>query len=214
MTKPLNIMLAAVGAVLVAWLWLHFIHDPRVRDAALDEIRIDSILTDLDSLKAKAERRTLRVDSLEGLSASLRDSLDTLAEEQGQAEIVREGATGATDAVLDSVSRETSDASAIIRIRFTLQTERKAWGAEIQGLKRQLGVTEGLLENAEARTLLVSQNYTEAQSALDRTIADWLDAEQRYQRARNPGFFRRLEISLPFAALGAVAGLLAGLGAQ
>ncbi len=214
MTKPLNIMLAAVGAVLVAWLWLHFIHDPRVRDAALDEIRIDSILTDLDSLKAKAERRTLRVDSLEGLSASLRDSLDALAQEQGQAEIVREGATGATDAVLDSVSRETSDASAIIRIRFTLQTERKAWGAEIQGLKRQLGVTEGLLENAEARTLLVSQNYTEAQSALDRTIADWLDAEQRYQRARNPGFFRRLEISLPFAALGAVAGLLAGLGAQ
>ncbi len=214
MTKPLNIMLAAVGAVLVAWLWLHFIHDPRVRDAALDEIRIDSILTDLDSLKAKAERRTLRVDSLEGLSTSLRDSLDALAQEQGQAEIVREGATGATDAVLDSVSRETSDASAIIRIRFTLQTERKAWGAEIQGLKRQLGVTEGLLENAEARILLVSQNYTEAQSALDRTIADWLDAEQRYQRARNPGFFRRLEISLPFAALGAVAGLLAGLGAQ
>ncbi len=211
MTKLPAIMIAAVVAVLALWGWLHFIHDPRVREAALDQVRIDSVMVDLDSLQARTERRTARVDSLEGLSASLRDSLEALVEEQGRSEIVREGATGATDALLNSVSRETSDTAAIVRIRFTLQSERKAWAAEVQGLKAQVSTLEGLLGNAGARILLVSQNYTETQSTLDRTIADWLDAEQRYQRARNPGFFRRLEISLPFAALAAVAGLLAGI---
>ena len=47
------------------------------------------------------------VDSPEALSASLQDPPATLVEEQGEAEIVREGATGATGAPLDSVSRET-----------------------------------------------------------------------------------------------------------
>ena len=210
MTKPLGTMVAVVVVMLAFWGWLHFIHDPRVRDAALDEVRIDSVLGVLDSLHARTERRTAEVDTLEALSVSLRDSIATLVEEQGEAEIVREGATGATDALLDSVPTGPE----IIRIRFTLQVERKAWAAEVRGLKAQVSTMAGLLENAEARILLVSANYTEVQSALDRTIADWLDAEERYQRARNPGFFRRLEISLPFAALGAVAGLLAGLGAQ
>ncbi|KKM85877.1 hypothetical protein LCGC14_1284630 [marine sediment metagenome] len=211
MTKLPAIMIAAVVAVLAFWGWLHFIHDPRVREAALDQVRIDSVMVDLDSLQARTERRTARVDLLEGLSASLRDSLEALVEEQGRSEIALEGATEATDALLNSVSRETSGTAAIVRIRFTLQSERKAWAAEVRGLKAQVLTLEDLLESAEARILLVSQNYTETQSTLDRTIADWLDAEQRYQRARNPGFFRRLEISLPFAALAAVAGLLAGI---
>ena len=212
--KVPHLALGTLGLLFFSWMWLHFIHDPRVRQGALDEIRIDSILVDNDSLKARTDRRTARIDSLEGLSVSLQDSLAGLAKEQGQVEIVREGATGATDAVLDSVSRETSDTLALVRIRFTLQRERKAWVAEVQGLKRQLSITGDLLDNAEARILLLSQNTVEVQSALNRTIVDWLDAEGRYQRARNPGFFRRLEISLPFAALGAVAGLLAGLGAR
>ena len=212
--KVPHLALGTLGLLFFSWVWLHFIHDPRVRQGALDEVRIDSVLVVLDSLKVRTERRTAEIDSLEGLSISLRDSLEGLAQEQPLIEVVREGATGATDAVLDSVSRETSDTLALVRIRFTLQRERKAWAQEVLGLKGQLRITGDLLENAEARILLVSQNYTETQSALDRTIVDWLDAEQRYQRARNPGFFRRLEISFPFAALGAVAGLLAGLGAR
>ena len=212
--KVPHLALGTLGLLFFSWVWLHFIHDPRVRQGALDEVRIDSVLVVLDSLKVRTERRTAEIDSLEGLSISLRDSLEGLAQEQPLIEVVREGATGATDAVLDSVSRETSDTLALVRIRFTLQRERKAWAQEVLGLKGQLRITGDLLDNAEARILLVSQNYTETQSALDRTIVDWLDAEQRYQRARNPGFFRRLEISFPFAALGAVAGLLAGLGAR
>ncbi len=210
----MKLVLAVVAVILTAWLWLHFIHDPRVRDSALDEIRIDSVLADLDGLKARTTQRTAQLDSLEALSASLQDSLESLAQEQGLVEIVREEATGAMDALLNNVSRETLTPSAIVRIRFTLQTERKAWAAEVRGLKRQLGISKDLLSKAEARILLLSQNQAEAQSALDRTITDWLDAEGRYQKARNPGLFRRLEISLPFAALGAVAGLLAGLGVR
>ena len=51
--KVPHLALGTLGLLFFSWMWLHFIHDPRVRQGALDEIRIDSILADNDSLKAR-----------------------------------------------------------------------------------------------------------------------------------------------------------------
>lgn len=61
--------------IVISLAWLNWVHDPRVRDDALTEVRIDSILEVQDSLLTRVDRWTGVVDSLEALSDSLRASL-------------------------------------------------------------------------------------------------------------------------------------------
>ena len=206
------IVFSVVGGLLF-WAWLVFIHDPRVADDALAEVRIDSIMEVQGVLLAEVDGREAQIDSLQLLSVSLRDSLAQTVVREAEAGIVREASTEATDSVLEKVSRGTLDSTSLVRIRFAFQQEREAWAGEIAAIEASRDKLVKLFTNFGEQVSLLEQNQGQLQDALFDMTMQWEDAEGRYNRASNPGLFRRLEISTPFALAGVLAGFLLGAAA-
>ncbi len=214
--KPPTLAVTAVPWLvggLAVWMWLAFVHDPRVAEDALAEVRIDSIMEAQGVLLAEVDSREAQIDSLQLLSASLRDSLAQAVVREAETRIAREATTRATDSVLESVSRGTLDSTSLVRIRFAFQREREAWAEELAAVRDSRDELVKLFTNSREQVSLLAQNQDGLRSALTDMTMQWESAEDRFRRARNPGLFRRLEISTPFALAGVLAGFLLGAAA-
>lgn len=203
--RPVHLVVTAFIIMVLAWAWLKWVHDPRVRDEVLAEVRIDSIMEHTDSVLGEVAARDSQIVLLEALSASLSDSLVRESQRSDSLEIVTQGRTEATDALL-------RDSTATLgEIRLAFWREREAWEEQLNSWRTRALAAERLFQNAQQQVLLLQASKLDLQNELTSMTANWEDAESRYSRARNPGLFRRLEISTPFALAGALVGFVLGV---
>jgi len=201
-------LLAVPISLVVLWGWLHFIHDPRVR---ADLRRAEHVQETRDSLAASQARLQARDDSLATLKAvedSLTDALAEAGRRVARAENALQGLTDASDGVLADTG------ATIAELRAAMLAERVGWKDLTAGLRVSLATTDSLLTNARKQNILLAGQRSDLQASLDRVTVDWETAEAGWAKARNPGLFRRLEISAPFSAMAFVGGLVLGLAAK
>jgi len=203
---------SAIVVFLLCAVWLKFVHDPRVRQEALDIARVDSITEVNERMKIVVEQRDLQIDSLRIASRVLSDDLSLMRESAAQAYIVRERRTEETDSIVQSVIESGStDLETLRRVHLVFKEERAAWEREVSSLKATIVATDKLLENLRQRERLLSQNVSALKVGLEQMTTNWSAAEEMYRQAKNPGLIKRIEIAAPIAAAVGVVGLVVGL---
>lgn len=184
-------------AAVLALLWLRS-HDARVRAEARSEIQHDSLTREIDSLASRERERETRRAEIQKASAARADSLRGLRRELRHLTAAGDTAGAALLAHADRDTLVSDSLRGLIRLTLGIM-DRSA-----RACSSALNQCDSLLAGRDAVIASLDSSRAEFHHAMHRSN-ELLTAALR--RAR-PGLFRRLEISLPFAAAAFLVGAI------
>lgn len=186
-----------VVAAVLALLWLRS-HDARVRAESQSEIQHDSLTREIDSLTSRELARDAARTAIERRDSARADSLRGLRRELRQLTAAGDTAGAVLLAHADRDTLVSDSLRGLIRVTLGIM-DRSA-----RACNAALNQCDSLLAGRDAVIASLDSSRSEFHAAMHRSN-ELLTAALRRSR---PGLFRRLEISLPFAAAAFLVGAI------